>query len=89
MLKAWYLNKQKEILKLIEVFLNTYGNEINNLIPHLGVMLLARMDGRSPVNYIVDENMKNTIRRVAINWIQDKTGVTDFLQKIQKAFQTD
>jgi aminoglycoside phosphotransferase (APT) family kinase protein len=89
MLKGWYLKKHKEILKLIEVFLTVYGREVNNLIPHLGLMLLARMDGKSPVNYIREENMKNAIRKVAINWIQDKAGDTDTLQNIQKAFQID
>lgn len=89
MLKGWYLKKHKEILKLIEVFLAVYGREVNNLIPHLGLMLLARMDGKSPVNYIIDENMKNTIRKVAINWIQDKAADTDNLQNIQNAFQID
>jgi len=89
MLKGWYLKKHQEILKLIEVFLTVYGREVNNLTPHLGLMLLARMDGKSPLNYIKEENMKNTIRKVAINWIQDNAGNTDILQNIQKAFQID
>ncbi len=89
MLKGWYLKKQEEILKLTEVFLAVYGREVNNFIPHLGLMLLVRMDGKSPVNYVREENMKNTIRKVAIDWIQDKAGNTDILQNIQKAFQID
>ena len=87
MLKGWYLKKHKEILKLIEVFLAVYRRKVNNLIPHLGLMLLARMDGKSPVSYITEENMRNTIRKVAINWIQEKDEDTDILQNIQKAFQ--
>ncbi|MEP6514106.1 MAG: aminoglycoside phosphotransferase family protein [Parafilimonas sp.] len=70
MLKGWHLKKEKESLKLIEVFLDAYNRQINNLIPHLGLMLLARIDGKSPVNYIKDENLKNVIRRVAIDWIK-------------------
>lgn len=89
MLKGWYLKKHKSILRLIEVFLTVYGRQINNLIPHLGLMLLARMDGKSPVNYITDENMKNIIRKVAINWIQNKVEETDILKDIQNAFQID
>jgi len=89
MLKGWYLKKHKEILKLAEVFLAIYGKEVNNLIPHLGLMLLARMDGKSPVNYIKEENMKNAIRKVAINWIQNKVGGINTLENIQKAFQMD
>lgn len=89
MLKGWYLKKHMEILKLTEVFLTVYGREVNNLIPHLGLMLLARIDGKSPVNYIREENMKNAIRKVAINWIQNKAIDTNTLQNIQNAFQTD
>lgn len=89
MLKGWYLKKHIRILGLIEVFLTEYGREVNNLIPHLGLMLLARMDGKSPISYITDENMKNRIRKVAINWIQNKAEETDTLKNIQKAFQTN
>ncbi len=89
MLKGWYLKKQEEALKLIEVFLAKYDSEVKNLIPHLGLMLLARMDGKSPVNYICEENMKNLIRKVAINWIQDKAEYPGTLQNIQKAFQIE
>ena len=87
MLKGWFLKKQKEILKLIEVFLAVYGRKVNNPIPHLGLMLLARMDGKSPVSYIREENMRDTIRKVAIKWIQEKDEETDILKNIQKAFQ--
>jgi 5-methylthioribose kinase len=86
MLKGWYLKKYSEILKLAEVFLDAYGNEVNNLMPHLGLMLLARMDGKSVVNYIREENMKNEIRKVAVNWIQDKVEGTNVLLNIQQAF---
>jgi aminoglycoside phosphotransferase (APT) family kinase protein len=89
MLKGWHLEKQIEIFELIETFLATYSKRLNNLIPHLGLMLLARMDGKSPVNYIKDENIKNTIRKVAINWIQEKAEYADTLQNIRKAFQID
>ena len=86
MLKGWFLKKPQELLKLIEVFLATYGEEGNNLMPHLGLMLLARMDGKSPVNYIVDEEMKNSIRKVAVNWIQGKAAEKNILLNIQTAF---
>ena len=32
---------------------------------HLGGLMLARMDGKSPVEYIRDEDVKNRVRRVA------------------------
>jgi len=87
MLKGWHLKKYKEIFKLTEVFLTAYGEETGNLVPHLGLMLLARMDGKSPINYIMEEDLKNIIRKVAFNWIQDKAGNSDTLQSIKNAFR--
>jgi len=87
MLKGWFLKKPGEFLGLIEVFLGAYNLQVNNLIPHLGLMLLARMDGKSPINYITDQNMKNMIRKVAINWIRSKTSGTDAMLNIRKAFE--
>lgn len=87
MLKGWHLNKRQEFLKLIEAFLTGYKRNVDNLTPHLGLMLLARMDGKSPVNYIKDEHMKNIIRRVAINWIKVKQVEPDITKALQKAFQ--
>ncbi|HZF64094.1 MAG TPA: aminoglycoside phosphotransferase family protein [Chitinophagaceae bacterium] len=84
-LKAWHLQKEHEVLKLIEVFLCTYELKVENLTPHVGLMLLARMDGKSPVNYIKDEVLKNRIRRIAISWIMEEAAHEDPLQNIQQA----
>jgi 5-methylthioribose kinase len=86
MLKGWYLKKQQEVLKLIEVFLKVYNLETSNLIPHLGLMLLARIDGKSPVNYIMQEDMKMAIRKLAVNWIEYKEIEIGTYQKIREAF---
>jgi aminoglycoside phosphotransferase (APT) family kinase protein len=86
MLKGWYLNKPEQILKLIKVFLAGYGGYGTNLIPHLGLMLLARIDGKSKVEYIKEENMKNVIRNVAIPWINNKIEVSDTLENICNAY---
>jgi hypothetical protein len=32
---------------------------------HLGALMLARIDGKSPVEYIQDDNTKDRVRRVA------------------------
>jgi aminoglycoside phosphotransferase (APT) family kinase protein len=69
LLKGWHLNRQEEMLQLIRVFLKAYQPRIHRLLPHLGLMLLARMDGKSPVHYIVKEALKQTIRGVAREWI--------------------
>jgi 5-methylthioribose kinase len=89
MLKGWHLQKKENALKLIEVFLASYGQEVRNIIPHLGLMLLARMDGKSPVDYIHKENLKNVIRKAGVKWIGEKIEYSDTLQNIRKAFETE
>ena len=83
MLKGWHLNKHEEILDLISSFLDNYEFKIKNLIPHLGLMLLARMDGKSPVNYIQNPELKNQIRSIAIDWIKDGKTQIDWMQEIK------
>jgi hypothetical protein len=34
-------------------------------VRHLGALMLARIDGKSPVEYIQDDNTKDRVRRVA------------------------
>ena len=86
MLKAWHLNKPAEILELIGVFMANYKGQAGNLRPHLGLMLLARMDGKSPVNYIQDESLKQIIRDTAINWIRGGDSDLNVLDAIKKQF---
>ena len=85
MLKAWYLNRKESVLRLIHAFLESYTLPKGNLIPHLGLLLLARMDGKSPVNYITDEHTKIIIRNVAVNWIRGKTKTGNVVQQIKSA----
>lgn len=86
MLKAWHLKKPDKILELISVFLANYKGQVNHLLPHLGLMLLARMDGKSPVNYIQDKNLKQIIRDTAINWIKGKHLDLNVFETIKKQF---
>lgn len=86
MLKAWHLKRSGELLKLISVFLDHYQGQVNNLLPHLGLMLLARMDGKSPVNYIQDENLKQIIRTVGMNWIRGADSNLNVFDAIKKQF---
>ena len=83
MLKGWHLNKKNEIFNLISLFLDNYESEVRNLIPHLGLMLLARMDGKSPVNYIQDPKLKDQIRAIAIDWIRNGTEIADVAEEIR------
>ncbi len=87
MLKSWYLNEPEKGFKLIDFFSKTYALPLKNLLPHLGLMLLARIDGKSPVNYIVDENLKNIIRQRGIRWINGEEEETNVLIAIKNALQ--
>lgn len=41
-------------------------------VRHLGALLLARVDGKSPVEYVKDEVMKQQLRRLARSFILDR-----------------
>ncbi|CAN5802638.1 aminoglycoside phosphotransferase family protein [soil metagenome] len=86
LLKGWYLNRKEEMLQLIRVFLGAYQPGIHRLLPHLGLMLLARMDGKSPVHYIVEEALKQTIRRIARQWINCPDLDADPLEMMEKGY---
>jgi len=83
MLKAWHLHKVDEIFELMILFLDSYGLKVKNLIPHLGLMLLARMDGKSPINYIQDPKLKDQIRSIAIGWIRNRAEIADLAEEIK------
>jgi 5-methylthioribose kinase len=87
MLKGWHLKRKSETMNLIETFLNAYNKTVENLIPHLGLMLLARMDGKSPVDYIKDEALKNGIRSVALGWIREGEKENNILSSIKNAYK--
>ncbi len=65
-------NKKKEFIKCYEIFYNEYLKKLsdkkhnlylNRIIKMTPVMLLARIDGKSPVEYINDKVTKNIIRQ--------------------------
>ena len=41
-------------------------------VRHLGCLMLARMDGKSPVEYITEERLKEVVRRVALRIIDER-----------------
>ena len=69
MLKGWATRKEVEAVELIEAFLKAYDGDTEELLPHVGLMLLARLDGKSPVNYINDELARARIRSIGQSWI--------------------
>ncbi len=69
MLKGWALHREPESADLINQFLESYGLETDPLLPHLGLLLLARLDGKSTVDYVTDDMLRARIRSVAQSWI--------------------
>jgi aminoglycoside phosphotransferase (APT) family kinase protein len=88
MLKGWHLKRQTDSLRLIEVFLKPFDYSTIDLLPHLGLMLLARVDGRSPVSYIKEESQKNLIRETGIHWINHHFESKNVLENIRGALST-
>ena len=86
MLKGWVLRREAEALALIQEFLRGYGQSVKDLIPHLGLMLLARLDGKSPMSYVRGEALRARIRAVAMDWIQHPKQ-EDLLESIKEVWQ--
>lgn len=43
-------------------------------VRHLGGLMLARMDGKSPVEFICDEGVKSRVRRAAVRLLRERPG---------------
>ena len=55
---------------------------------HLAFLLLARIDGKSPVEYIVDERTRERIRLCALRLIADRPEtLTGVLQRVESALE--
>jgi aminoglycoside phosphotransferase (APT) family kinase protein len=80
MLKGWALEKKSEALACIRAFLAGYGAPAPDLLAHIGVMLLARIDGKSPVDYIPSA-LTTAIRRTGVEWVAPQ-GECDALKEI-------
>ncbi|WP_164821744.1 phosphotransferase family protein [Paenibacillus koleovorans] len=73
LLKGWALHKQADAFRLMHVFLQAYGyrhERESRLTGHTGALLLARIDGKSTVDYIKDPVLKERIRKQATDWIR-------------------
>ncbi len=91
MLKGWAVGPPSGALACIESFLGSYsgsdGASVSRLLPHLGLMLLARLDGKSPVSYLQDPALRATIRDVAVRWIGGK-GIQEPMSSIAEALSS-
>ena len=68
------LNLKYEYLKTAEHYCTTYLNTVefeeeqtlnSNAVKDLGCLMLARIDGKSPVEYITDDKAKDIVRRIS------------------------
>jgi hypothetical protein len=72
-------NSTRDLLACFEQFINGYFNEINwesqeeferRCARILPVLSLARIDGKSPVEYIINEDLKTRVRKTARDLIR-------------------
>ena len=92
LIKSMYFeSKKKEFLEAFKIFYNHYlknfnkKNKINYLkriIDMIPIMLLARVDGKSPVEYIKSKKLKNSIREKSFKMIKNKLLDLDDIIKI-------
>lgn len=85
MLKGLAFHREKDAFQLIQAFVKAYGELPQHLIAHLGLMLLARVDGKSPVEYVKDEGTKTRIRQLARKWLLEVKVGENCLKNIQDA----
>ncbi|MDQ0340065.1 5-methylthioribose kinase [Caldalkalibacillus uzonensis] len=68
LLKGWALEKRTEAVRTVLALLDEYGEQISEKFPcHLGLFLLSRLDGKSPVSYLQDDKLIKEIRMTALN----------------------
>ena len=86
-------DKKNKFIKSYENFFRTYlksikfsqrKNFIDRCIAMVPIMLLARIDGKSPVEYITKKNIKNKIRLLSFNLINDPPKSLEYLIKMIK-----
>ena len=86
MLKGWALDRSDDALASIRAYIDGYRTvppiascDGQLLIRHLGLMLLARVDGKSTVDYVTSPDLAERIRSVARSWIAtDRTEVDPY-----------
>lgn len=92
MLKGFALQRPDDSFQLIQAFLEHCDWDLNGYLPHLGLLLLARMDGKSPVEYIVDPDLKDRVRAIGTRWVnlaadQHHRTKQEILEKIKDAVE--
>jgi 5-methylthioribose kinase len=63
-----------DYLEAASRFCDAYGPEPDGTVTELGCLLLARIDGKSKIEYITDEATKSLVRRLAKSIIREPAG---------------
>lgn len=82
MLKGWFLSRGDDAATLMRAFLKGYGSALPGLIGHLGLMLLARVDGKSPAPYLTNEGLRARVRRIGASWLRHPAGSIGDLETV-------
>lgn len=85
-LKGVHLARERDACLVIDAFSTAYGEMPAGLLPHLGVMLLARVDGKSPASYIRDDKTKERIRLMALPLIRKELS-GELIATVEKLLQ--
>ena len=87
----YFKNKKNEFLKAFNLFYSNYlknlskkqnKNYLSRILDMTPIMLLARIDGKSPVEYINSNKLKNIIREKSFKMIENKLLSLDDIVKI-------
>ena len=91
LIKSMYLpDKKKQFLNSYKIFFDTYlklipyidkNKFVQRCIDMIPIMLIARIDGKSPVEYIVSKRMKNNIRKFSFKMINSNINSIETLYK--------
>ncbi|MBI3978731.1 MAG: phosphotransferase [Chloroflexi bacterium] len=85
--------RRRRYLDLALSFHQAYGEALDHrcsadqtadLVAHLGCLLLARVDGRSRVEYITDEPTRDRVRRLALSLLQRPQSLNDALDAVDR-----
>ncbi|QTH40793.1 aminoglycoside phosphotransferase family protein [Cohnella sp. LGH] len=68
-LKGIAYGREEDARRSIEALLSGYGAVPSGLMKHLGLMLLARIDGKSPVEYITNAAMMEHVSWLGKQWL--------------------
>jgi len=93
-IKSVYIDGyQDAVLEAAEAFWTAYERAVDgaveaNVVAELGVLMLARIDGKSPVEYVETEAVAQTLRTIATRTLREDVGTIDAFKTILRDTHT-